>query len=395
MTTTTIEANGSDVRTQAFNDIKDAFRLLPDQRERWHALPKGAEPMTFDQAAAIIRDAAREDGERTDVGAGALDKIAVDVDKRSGQLVMIKTEQRDNQLVPASAPVALRRNAFVQLCARAKAPSEYLSRIPARLARACLQHGLIESGADRDGLIRLAGGEARAVVSARYAPLDDVRILDALDTVLTRHGMRNDVRVRGVAVGPTTVLRLTVPTDAKPVKVGDVVEAGLDVLNGELGNRSVQIDPSAFRLVCLNGMRGWSNTGESRRLRHIGNPERLVEALYDAIPAALNDATGQIDLLRKAADRVIADVADEFNLFTGSLGMTQTETQQVARQIFAERAIALPAKTDEWGDAFKAVNDLTAYDVLNGITAYAQTRGTDRRLDLEEAAGAYLRRRAS
>jgi hypothetical protein len=395
MTTTTIQGNGHDVRTQAFNDLKDSFRLLPDQRERWHNVPKNAEPMTFERAAEIIRTAAREDGERQDVGAGALDKIAVDIDKASGQLVMIKTEQRGGQIVPASAPVTLRRNAFVQLCARAKAPSEYLSRIPARLARACLQHGMIESGADKDGLIRLAGGEARAVVSARYAPLDDTRILDALDTVLTRHGMRNDVRVRGVAVGPTTVLRLTIPTGATPIKVGDVVEAGLDLLNGELGNRSVQIDPSVYRLICLNGMRGWSNAGDSRRLRHIGNPERLAEALYDAIPAALNDATGQINQLRKAADRVIEDVADEFNLFTGSLGMTQSETQQVARQVFAERAIALPAKADEWGDAFKGVTDLTAYDVLNGITAYAQTRGTDRRLELEEAASGYLRRRVS
>ena len=46
-----------------------------------------------------------------------------------------------------------------------------------------------------------------------------------------------------------------------------------------------------------------------------------------------------------------------------------------------------------WGQMQSAVD--FQYDVLNGITAYAQTRGTDRRLDLEEAAGAYLRRRAS
>jgi hypothetical protein len=393
MTTIQQQTNGNG-QAATFNPVRDPVRLLADQRERWHAMPKGAEPMTFDAAAKLILDAAAEDGRRHDLGAGALDKLAVDVDGRTGQLIMCKTEQRRGVIVPASDPIPLRRGAFKQLCARAKAPSDYLDRIPAKLARACLQHGMIESGADRDGLIRFAGGEARAIVSARYAPLDDVTILEALDTVLARHGLRSDVMVRGVATGPTTVLRLTLPTGVPPIRIGDVVEAGVDLLNGELGNRSVQIDPSAFRLVCLNGMRGWSSAGDQRRLRHIGKPERLTEALYDAIPAALNDATGQINMLRKAADRIIDDVGDEFSIL-GTLGLTQSETQQVTRTVFAERAIALPADTSEWGETLRGLADLTAYDVLNGVTAYAQTRNTDRRLDLEEAAGAYLRRRSA
>jgi hypothetical protein len=378
---------------EAFDDIRNPLKLHPDQRDVWRSF--GQTAASFELAANFVREAATEDGRRHDVGAGALDKLAVVADRMSGHLAIVKTEQRGGRVVPASEPMPLRRSAFRQLAARANAPADYLGRIPARLALACLQHGLVTSGEDRDGLLRFAGNEVRAVVSARYAPIDDTRIMETLDAALKRLGLRDEVRVRSVATGPTTLLRLTFPGRAKAVKVGDVIEYGLDIGNGELGNRAVQIDPSTFRLLCLNGMRGFAR-GTSRRLRHIGSPERLAEAFNDAIPVALADAAGQVDMMAVSAERMIRDIPAEFSLLTSSFGLTQTEQREVTRTVMAERKVALPEHPAAWLDVLRAQRDLAVYDVLNGITAYAQTAGsTDRRLELEEAATAYLARRAA
>jgi hypothetical protein len=377
---------------QAFDDVRQPLVIRPDQKEVWRNF---AQAITLDAAEVLVHAAAQEDGRRRDVGAGALDKIAVQADRMSGQIMMLKTEQREGRIVPASEPMPLRRTGFRQLCARAGAPSDYLAKIPARLAVACLQHGLVHSGADKDGLIRFAGDDVRAVVSGRYAALDDSRLLETLDAALGRLGLRNDVRVRAVATGPSTVLRLTIPVNARPVKRGDVIEYGLDIANGELGNRAVQIDPMTYRLVCSNGMRGWSRSGDARRLRHIGDPARLNEAFNDAIPAAIADASGQVNAMARATERLITNVGDEFSLLSSSLGLSQSEARDVTREVMAERKVALPEKHEAWGAVLNQQTDLTAFDVLNGITAFAKTRGTDRRLEIEEAAVGYLTRRAA
>jgi hypothetical protein len=369
----------------------DPIRVHPDRDERWIAL-RGQQTMSLDEAREAIARAAAEDGAREDIGAGALDKVAVSYDS-TGLLHVCKTRQVGDRLEPASAPIPLRAHAYGQLCARANAPAEYLSRLPAKIARAALQHGLMSSGADKTGMIRLAGGEARAIVSGQYSAADDETILDILDHCLTRHGIRGDVRVRGVATGARTILRLTIPTDVRAPKKGDLVEYGLDVVNGELGNSSIAIDPVTVRLICTNGARG-SVYGDRRRMNHRGDPGRLVETIYDAIPAALNEAQGQIDMMRRAADRMIDDLDGEFQLLTGRVGLSVSESREVARTVMAERSIALPERTSDWGDILRGITDVSAYDVLNGITAYAQTRPAARRLDLESAAVEYGARRA-
>lgn len=109
---------------QAFDDVRNPLRILPDQRETWHRF-RGDRPASLPEAYGVIREAAAADGARRDVGAGALDKLAVEYDRASGQIFALKTEQRGGRVVPASNPMPLRRTAFRQLAARAGA---YLAR---------------------------------------------------------------------------------------------------------------------------------------------------------------------------------------------------------------------------------------------------------------------------
>lgn len=389
MTTTTTTTTTNGAGTPSFDPIRSPIRFLPDAAERWLS-PKAGAAMTWSETRAVVREHAAADGRRADIGAGALDRLAVDFD-RTGLLHVVKTSQKGNEIVPASGAMPLRKAAFAQLAERAGAPSAYLAKLPAKLTRACLMHGLTSSDAPTGGLIRLADGQARAIVSGRYAALDDEIVLDTLEHALSDRGLLGTIQVRGVALGTTTVVRLTWAKEAIEVKRGDIVESGIDITNGEIGNRSVGITPSLYRLVCLNGMRS-QVPGIARRFNHVGDPARLFEAFRDAIPVAVEEAMGNANRLRASVDAMISDVDAEFGGL-GVFGLTAAEGRAVTRQAMVDRGLALPEATNEWPEVLRQLTDVSAFEVLNGMTAFAQTRGTDRRLEIEEAAGRYLHAR--
>jgi hypothetical protein len=367
-------------------DLTQPLRLAPDQREQWQSF--AGDGLTFDEAIEHIFAAAKADGERHDIGIAALSSYAFGpAPDGTAALATIPAPGRERRLVP------LRHHAFGQLCQRVGAPSAYVAKLPAKLQMACLNHGIQRGQEDGGNLLRMAGGEARALLSDRYAALDNELLVDTLRTTLREAGMLADVRVRALATGPTTSLRLTLPGDAiemRSRKVGDVVEHGLDLLNGEIGNRAVNISAMTYRLVCLNGLRTGESSGAAR-LRHIGDPARLAEAFRDAVPSVLAESQGLRKQMAAAVDRMVDDILGEFEGLS-AFGLSRTESRDVARDVMAERAVALPEKTDDWGDILRAQHDVSAYDIVNGITHVAQNRGTDRRLEMEEAAGRYLRR---
>lgn len=242
-------------------------------------------------------------------------------------------------------------------------------------------------------LLRLADDEIRAVLSDRYACIDDEQVLDMVADTLDRAGYRADAGVRAVATGPHTLLRITLPGEAKPVREGDVIEHGIDIANSELGLRSVQITPVTFRLVCLNGMRAWKSES-AMRMRHIGDPDRLRNQTRDAIPVAFAEARGDLDRWRKAVDTLVDNALEEVESLRG-FGLSTGEVQQVGRQL-AEQRGALPQDVGKASLEDLLSEPTTAYEVANAITASAASReGTAARLSMEEVGHRYLVRRAA
>jgi hypothetical protein len=168
---------------------------------------------------------------------------------------------------------------------------------------------------------------------------------------------------------------------------------GLDLLNGEVGNRAVSITPITWILECTNGMRR-ADREVSARLRHVGDPKRLEEAFRDAVPAALAASQGLRKRMEKAVDRMVDDLLEEFDGLR-AFGLSAPETRDVARDVMAQRQVALPDSTDDWGAVMASIADVNVYEVMNGVTHVAQTRGTDRRLGMEETAAKYLYRRTA
>lgn len=365
----------------------EPLRLADNQPERWESFP--GEGITFYEAASKILEADAKDGERQDLGISRIDDWAFGpAPDGTAALATIPAPGRERRLVP------LRKHAFSQLCERAGAPSSYIAKLPAKLQMACVNHGM-QNAKQNGNLLRLAGGEARAVLSDRYAPFDNHLVIDVLERTLKAAGMLDEARVRSIAYGPTASLRITLPGDdivvENPTKVGDIVEVGLDLLNGEIGNRAVSITPVTWRLVCLNGLRS-KTANETTRLNHIGDEKRLAEAFSDGVPAALAASRGMRQRMVRAVDMMVDDILGEFEGLA-AFGLGKQDARDIARDVMAERSLALPEDTNEWGAVFEQVRDVTVYDVVNGVTHMAQQKGIDRRLELEEAADSYLRRR--
>jgi len=370
----------------AFDIRRQSLRTHGNQPEKWTDFK---EPVTFYEAASQILEADAKDGERVDVGIARLDTYAFGpLPDGTAALATIPAPGRDRRVFP------LRDHAFSQLCERAGAPAGYIKKLPGHIQMACVNHGIQAFAKQNGNTLRLAGGEARALLSDRYAALDNHMVIEVLERTLRAAGMLDDVRVRSISTGPTASMRLTLPGEgivvANPRKVGDIIETGLDMLNGEIGNRSVLLSPSTYRLICLNGMRAW-NREWATRLNHVGDAQRLVEAFQDAVPTALAASRGMRDQMAKAVDILVDDILAEFDGLR-AFGLSAAETRDVARDVMAERSLALPEDTNGWGDVMAQVRDISAYDVLNGVTHVAQSKGTDRRLEMEEAAGHYLDR---
>lgn len=242
-------------------------------------------------------------------------------------------------------------------------------------------------------LLRLADGEVRAVLSDRYAAADDELLLDMVADCLDRTGFRSDALVRATAIGPHTIMRITLPNEGTPVRVGDVIEHGIDIGNSELGLRSVQVTPCTFRLVCENGMRAWRSEA-ALRMRHIGDPARLRDQLRDAIPVAFAEARGDIEKWSRAVDRLIDSALDDIEMLRG-FGLSTGEVQAVGRTLANELNL-LPESTGATKLSEVLDTEATVFDIANAITSTAgQKESIAARLQMEEVGHRYLTRRAA
>jgi hypothetical protein len=348
----------------------------PDQTDRWHSY---SETRSFDHAARAVLDAHAHDGERSDVAV---------TDLRAWAFGSSDACQMELTRVPFAGritgePVALREHAFGQLCQKLSTPAPYIRTLPAKLQIACVNYGLTQKRTP--ALLRMAKGEVRAVLSDRYAAVDDSELLGMVAYCLDSMGLRHEARVRAVATGPHTVLRITLPSDGVPIRVGDVIEHGIDLANSELGLRSVQVTPITYRLICTNGMRSWKSEA-AVRMRHIGDPERLHAQLRDAIPVAFAEARGDLELWRRSVDRLVDDALEEIESLRIS-GLGAGDVQAVGRELALGRGGE--------GSFHKILKgqSVAVYDVANAITSVAKSRETSARLTLEEVGHRYLSKR--
>lgn len=285
--------------------------------------------------------------------------------------------------------------ATMQACQRLGIPAQYFVRCPPPLRDVQFNHWLWKaanepdeehlpeedeesglsnrSSADglRPWLLRGKEGAVRAVLSDRYAPLDNADLLATLTPLL-----EGRFEVKTLLLTPESLhLRLVDPRLAREVLPDDRLMVGLHVANSEVGRRSVTVDALVYRLVCQNGLIRLVKGRSLLRQRHVSwDRPRFQDALSRSLSEAITAGAGLIERLSLATRMAVPDVEGVILALSRQAGLTQRVQDGVRRAL-----LSTPAPQQE-----------TVYGFVQALTLTAQDLPPDDRYDLEVVAGRLL-----
>ena len=262
------------------------------------------------------------------------------------------------------------------------------------------------------------GSEARAIVSSRYAMLDNDALLKTVEPVIREQGLT----VESCNVSDEKlVIKMVSPRLRGEVKVGDEVQAGIIIRNSEVRCSAVEVDWFVKRLVCTNGMIVTGPHGRGAFRRHVGRdwnaPRRKAQSFswHGATPShnALQQLTSSAaalpssspvpaNLEREQWERAIWEQlqaslrqslnADAFTSLLNRLALTTTLQAQLAPEELTERVgNSFHLSPDEQSMVLFHLtqdSDLSLWGVLNAVTRTSQeVKSYARATALEEIGG--------
>ena len=232
-------------------------------------------------------------------------------------------------------------------------------------------------------MVRTLDGNARALLSDKYRPLDNIDLAEAVLPKLIDLG----VNIESCEITERRLyLKAVTPRITAEVKKGDVVQAGLCISNSEIGGGAIKVEPLVFRLICLNGA---IVNDLAMRKTHVGKRNSLE---FDNAEQYYRDETRLADdraFWLKVQD-VVAAMLDQVQ-FNGIVERWQVATTQ---KITADPVEVVERTAKRFGlfDTERSSvlthliqgGDLSAYGLLSAITRSAQhVESYDRSTDLE------------
>jgi hypothetical protein len=232
---------------------------------------------------------------------------------------------------PEGVGLKLRKHAYNQLLLKLGIPRDFAQKFMSTGDTAAAGNifiravnYMIQNGKQKNGcLFRMIDSSViRAIQSDRYEAFDNLQLVKDLipfteGTTVRWHHFDDEI----------FHLSFTLPSTRTEVRVGDIVEIGVHVSNSEVGLRSVTIAPYIYRLSCRNGMIGKSE--DIYRFRHVGDGDRLGNLVKGAIDATWQTATGLVDRMRTAVNKVIDAPMSYLESFAKRNDITQGEFQNM------------------------------------------------------------------
>lgn len=216
----------------------------------------------------------------------------------------------------------------------------------------------------------------RAFLSEKYAPVDDIDVMDILAKL--PEALNSEVRVLSVDEG-SFHLKLSWRSERREVKKGDVVEFGVSISNSEVGRRAVRIEPMVWRLNCANGLIGRAADLEGGvwYVRHSGNVDRVLNVVGDAMRASLPAARLMAEQFSAAAKLQIDRPVERMKALAKEENLSEAFISNAVEEMLREAG----------------GKDVTKYDFINGVTgAGRKDESADSRYDLERLGGQLLGR---
>lgn len=277
-----------------------------------------------------------------------------------------------------------------QIANRLSIPQKYYDRLRAdapNLLATNINHWFQNDPQKR--MVRTLDGKARALLSDRYRPLDNI---DLAEAVLPRLSKLKCQVVSSEVTEKRLYIKAVTDRISGEVKKGDVVQSGLVVSNSEVGCGSLRIEPLIYRLVCSNGM-----IAEDYALRkyHVGRGHGDIEdateffktetrqaddrafwmKVQDLVSATLSDDGFQRILKRykdAANEKIEGDPIKSTEVLATKIGLSEIESRGVLKHLLAG-------------------GDLSRYGMMNAVTRQAQdVESYDRATELERLGGSVL-----
>jgi hypothetical protein len=235
-------------------------------------------------------------------------------------------------------------------------------------------------------MVRTLHGGTRAFLSNRYQRIENEQIAEiALPVLADIPGIRI---VSSEVTDRRLYIQFVVDTIVGEVKKGDVVAAGGVIQNSEVGLGAYSVAGLIWRLVCLNGMK----TQDAFRRTHVGRQVEEGELEWADDTLASDDQT----VLLKVRDTVRA-VVDQtrFRMNLDKMrGLTEGKITGNPVEAVGLLAQKVSVTEGEKGGILRALiegGDLSAWGMLNAVTAQAHTATSyDRAVELEAAGGQLL-----
>lgn len=306
-------------------------------------------------------------------------------------------------------PIAPTNWSFGQLSSLVGAPASYLRSLPAALAGINLQHGLLSHRGEQVKLLQTHNGRAelRAVTGPDYGRIWDHELVAAVMKIAGDGVGDTRWKVPGVldwssmhynpfvdVTRDTTTLYasdrdvfLFLVDDTHPIEAGRLANGDPDLFfrgfycwNSEVGSKTLGIATFYLRAVCMNRNLWGVENFEEISIRH--SKFAANRFAHEAAPALENfadsSASGFIQGIRAARERIVARSDEDRQTFLRGQGFSKAETGKIIATVLAEEGHP-PA---------------SIFDFVQGITAHARSKSNqDSRLDVE-AKGRRLLERA-
>jgi hypothetical protein len=287
------------------------------------------------------------------------------------------------ELMPATA------YAHAQMASKLSIPKVYYDRMmkqsPDLLAEN-VNHWLGERQ-DETGLIRTLRGQLRAFLSSRYRIVDNHDILAMVLPELSEMG--SGIKIASCQVTDERMYLKVINTDIEAaIAVGDPVQAGFILSNGEIGNSSIAVEPFIYRLVCTNGL---ILKDKKQRKNHAGRSAEnsdlyaidTIQAIDDAFKLKVRDLVRNAISISTFQEAVADMQGAKSNPITGSPVKAVEVTAKSIGLSENESGLVLKHLID--------AGDLSQFGMLNAVTRTAEDiESYDRATEVERLGSSVL-----
>ncbi len=244
-------------------------------------------------------------------------------------------------------------------------------------------------------MVRTLDGQIRAVLSDRYRRLDNI---DLAENVLPILQQLPEARFESVELTETKMyIKVVTPRIRYEITPGDVVQAGIVIMNSEVGHGMLSVQPLIYRLLCSNGLIACDH---GLRKTHIG---RILTSEEEAITVFRDDTLAADDkaFFLKMRDVVEAAVSEAnfrqvAQKMQKTVGIRLTGDPMKTVEVLANRYTL--NETERAGVLRHLITgaDLSGYGLVNAVTHYSQdVDDYDRATEFEALGGKLIELPAS